>query len=101
MIHSVRDPVPAAVRTENDGLGPTMVIDGAGIPALLDEACRLASPAGRIDLLGFSNAPSNLSQQKVVRKELTIVGSRLNRRLLPRVVEWLADKRLDPQGMIK
>ncbi|TIM04738.1 MAG: alcohol dehydrogenase, partial [Mesorhizobium sp.] len=50
--------------------------------------------------LGFSDAPSNLSQQEVVRKELTIVGSRLNRRLLPRVVEWLADKRLDPQGMI-
>lgn len=100
VIHSVRDPVPTAVRMENDGLGPTLVIDGAGIPALLDEACRLASPAGRIGLLGFSDAPSNLSQQEVVRKELTIVGSRLNRRLLPRVVEWLADKRLDPQGMI-
>ncbi|MBZ9675033.1 Zn-dependent oxidoreductase [Mesorhizobium sp. ES1-1] len=100
VIHSVRDPVPAAVRAENDGLGPTLVIDGAGIPALLDEACRLASLAGRIGLLGFSDAPSNLSQQEVVRKELTIVGSRLNRRLLPHVVEWLADKRLDPQGMI-
>jgi len=100
VIHSARDRVPDAVRAENDGLGPTLVIDGAGIPALLDEACRVASPAGRIGLLGFSNAPSNLSQQEVVRKELTIVGSRLNRRLLPRIVEWLAEKRLDPQGMI-
>ena len=100
VIHSAREKVPAAVRGENDGLGPSLVIDGAGIPALLDEACRVASPAGRIGLLGFSDAPSNLSQQEVVRKELTVVGSRLNRRLLPRVVEWLAEKRLDPQGMI-
>ena len=100
VIHSAREAVAGAVHGENDGLGPTLVIDGAGIPALLDEACRVASPAGRIGLLGFSDAPSNLSQQEVVRKELTIVGSRLNRRLLPRVVEWLADKRLDPQGMI-
>ncbi|TPL85040.1 Zn-dependent oxidoreductase [Mesorhizobium sp. B2-3-12] len=100
VIHSASEPVSAAMRAENDGLGPTLVIDGAGIPALLDEACLVASPAGRIGLLGFSNAPSNLSQQEVVRKELTIVGSRLNRRLLPRVVEWLAEKRLDPQGMV-
>lgn len=100
VIHSAQESVPAAVRGENDGLGPTLVIDGAGIPALLGEACRVASPAGRIGLLGFSDAPSNLSQQEVVRKELTIVGSRLNRRLLPRVVEWLAEKRLDPQGMV-
>lgn len=100
VIDSAREKVPAAVRAENDGLGPTLVIDGAGIPALLDEACRVVSPAGRIGLLGFSDAPSNLSQQEVVRKELTIVGSRLNRRLLPRVVEWLAEKRLDPQDMI-
>jgi len=36
VIHSARDRVPDAVRAENDGLGPTLVIDGAGIPALLD-----------------------------------------------------------------
>jgi L-gulonate 5-dehydrogenase len=28
--------VPEAVRDENDGLGPTVVIDGAGIPSLLE-----------------------------------------------------------------
>jgi L-gulonate 5-dehydrogenase len=92
--------VPDAVRDENDGLGPTVVIDGAGIPALLEEACRVASPAGRIGLLGFSALPCNISQQEIVKKELAIVGSRLNRRFIPQVVEWLSQGRLQPAGMI-
>jgi len=97
------DPDAAAyVRSVSKGneTVPTVVIDGAGVPALLDEACRVASPAGRIGLLGFSSAPSPLSQQEVVRKELTIAGSRLNRRMLPRVVEWLSSGRLKPEDMI-
>ena len=77
-----------------------MVIDGAGIPALLEEACRIASPAGRIGLLGFSSAPCNISQQDIVRKELSLFGSRLNRRLIPEVVSWLESGRLNPAAMI-
>jgi L-gulonate 5-dehydrogenase len=92
--------VADAVHDENDGLGPTVVIDGAGIPGLLEEACRVASPAGRIGLLGFSPAPCNISQQEIVKKELSLVGSRLNRRFIPQVVEWLSEGRLQPAGMI-
>lgn len=93
-------PVPDAVRNETDGFGPTVVIDGAGIPSLLEEACQVVSPAGRIGLLGFSPAPCNISQQQVVAKELTLVGSRLNRRFIPQVVQWLADGKLQPADMI-
>lgn len=95
-----RQSVPDAVRDENGGLGPTVVIDGAGVPALLEEACRLASPAGRVGLLGFSPGPCNISQQEIVKKELTLVGSRLNRKLLPQVVEWLEGGLLRPADMI-
>jgi L-gulonate 5-dehydrogenase len=99
-LNSARISVPDAVREENDGLGPTVVIDGAGVPALLEEACRVASPAGRIGLLGFSPAPCNISQQEIVKKELMLVGSRLNRRLMPQVVEWLESGRLQPADLI-
>lgn len=77
-----------------------MVIDGAGVPALLGEACRVAAPAGRIGLLGFSPEPTPLVQQLVVSKELTLVGSRLNRRLMPQVVGWLEGGALQPAAMI-
>lgn len=99
-IQPQRTPVAEAVRGELDGLGPSVVIDGAGVPALLEEACRVASPAGRIGLLGFSPAPCNVSQQEIVKKELTLVGSRLNRQLLPEVVGWLESGRLRPAAMI-
>ncbi len=92
--------VADAVRDENDGLGPTVVIDGAGIPALLLEACQVASPVGRIGLLGFSAAPCNISQQEIVKKELTLVGSRLNKQFLGPVVGWLAEGKLRPAAMI-
>ncbi len=99
-IHSVRESVAERVAGENDGLGPTLIVDGAGVPALLEEACRIASPAGRIGLLGFSSAPCNVSQQEIVKKELTLVGSRLNRRLLPKVMDWIVSGRLRPAALI-
>ncbi|HWL79443.1 MAG TPA: Zn-dependent oxidoreductase [Roseomonas sp.] len=100
VVNSRSTPVPQAVAGETDGLGPTLVIDAAGVPALLEEACRLASPAGRIGLLGFSPEPCNISQQEIVKKELTLVGSRLNRKLLPQVVQWLESGQLRPEAMI-
>ena len=95
-----RVPVAEVVAPELDGIGPSLVIDGAGDPALLLEACQLAAPAGRIGLLGFSAELSPVIQQEIVRKELTIIGSRLNRRLLGQVVEWLETGRLQPAAMI-
>ncbi|WFR97941.1 Zn-dependent oxidoreductase [Rhizobium tumorigenes] len=100
VINSREKSVPAEVADEMDGLGPSIVIDGAGIPALLDEACRIAGPAGRIGILGFSAAPCNISQQEIVRKELSLVGSRLNRRFIPEVVQWLETGKLKPVDMI-
>lgn len=100
VVNSRTESVADAVRDENDGLGPTVVIDGAGVPSLLEEACRIASPAGRIGLLGFSPAPCPVVQQEIVKKELTLVGSRLNRRFIPQVVQWLAEGRLTPAAMI-
>lgn len=100
VIHSVTESVPDAVAGELDGLGPSLVIDGAGVPSLLEEACRVASPAGRVGLLGFSPDPTPVVQQEIVRKELTIVGSRLNRRLMPEVIQWLESGRLTPGAMI-
>lgn len=100
VLQSGHDDIPEAVAGELDGLGPSVVIDGAGVPVLLGEACRVAAPAGRIGLLGFSPEPTPVVQQEIVRKELAIVGSRLNRRLLPQVIEWLEQGKLQPAAMI-
>lgn len=100
VVNSRSQSVAETVARELDGLGPSIVIDGAGIPSLLEEACRVAAPTGRIGLLGFSPAPCNISQQEIVRKELTLVGSRLNRRFIPEVISWLETGALKPEAMI-
>lgn len=92
--------VRRAVAGETDGLGPTVVIDAAGVPALLEEAVAVVSPAGRIGLLGFSPDLATLIEKDVVAKEVAIHGSRLNRKLLPQVVGWLESGALQPAGMI-
>jgi L-gulonate 5-dehydrogenase len=100
VLRSGIDHIPTAVASETDGLGPTLVIDCAGVPALLREACEVAAPAGRIGIMGFSPAPCEISQQEIVKKELALYGSRLNRRLIPQVVKWLESGQLKPDGMI-
>lgn len=99
-VHSVETPVAQAVARENDGLGPSLVIDAACAPGLFAEATRIASPAARIGLLGFTATPEPVVQQEIVKKELTIVGSRLNRKLLPQAVEWFATGQIDPAALV-
>ncbi|GAB3680241.1 Zn-dependent oxidoreductase [Salinisphaera aquimarina] len=83
-----------------DGEGVPLVADAACVPALLASMVRLASPAARIGLLGFSATASDLVQLEVIRKELTLVGSRLNNRRFPQVLELIASGRLDPAALV-
>jgi L-gulonate 5-dehydrogenase len=67
---------------------------------VLEEALRLAGPAGRIGILDFSPEPSAIPQQEITKKELSLLGSRLNRRLIPRVIEWLASGRIEAAPLV-
>ncbi|MCP1314407.1 MULTISPECIES: Zn-dependent oxidoreductase [unclassified Halomonas] len=82
------------------GEGVPLIADAACVTALLPQMLRLASPAGRIGLLGFSVQPSDLVQLEVIKKELTLVGSRLNNRKFPEVLELMASGRLDPLALV-
>ena len=54
--------VEQAVLALTDGEGVPLIADAACVPALLPPMLRLASPAGRIGLLGFNPTPSDLVQ---------------------------------------
>ncbi|MDL4861125.1 Zn-dependent oxidoreductase [Halomonas elongata] len=92
--------VEAEIQALTDGEGMPLIADAACVPALLPQMLRMASPAGRIGLLGFTPMPSDLSQLEVIKKELTLVGSRLNNRKFPEVIELMASGRLDPLALI-
>ncbi|WP_417507376.1 Zn-dependent oxidoreductase [Marinomonas gallaica] len=99
-INSREQNVEDTVREWTNGEGVPLIADAACIPALLPEILRIACPAGRVGLLGFSSAPSDLSQIEVIKKELTLVGSRLNNRRFPQVLELIASGQLDPLKLI-
>lgn len=84
--------------SQNEGV--PLIADAACVPALLPQMLRLASPAGRIGLLGFSVQPSDLVQLEVIKKELTLVGSRLNNRKFPEVLALMASGKLDPLALV-
>lgn len=100
IINSCHDSVENQVHDMLQGEGIPLIADAACVPALLPEMLRIASPAGRVGLLGFNSMPSDLAQIEVIKKELTIVGSRLNNRRFPQVLEMIASGRLDPLALI-
>lgn len=100
VINTAREPLPEALRRLGVEDGPTLVIDAVCHPAILEEAVRLAAPAGRIGMLGFSTEPSAVTQQETTRKELSLIASRLNCGMFPRVIEWMEAGRLRPERIV-
>ncbi|HDS5480901.1 Zn-dependent oxidoreductase [Serratia liquefaciens] len=82
------------------GLQPTLIVDAACHPAILQEAINLASPAARIGIMGFSGEACTLTQQSITSKELSIFSSRLNSGRFPQVIDWMASGKIDPQRLI-
>ncbi|MDX6042167.1 Zn-dependent oxidoreductase [Scandinavium lactucae] len=85
---------------EEKGIRPTLIVDAACHPSILQEAVNLASPAGRIVLMGFSSDPSQVAQQGITGKELTVYSSRLNANKFPVVIDWLKKGLIDPDKLI-
>lgn len=91
---------PLAEWLEEKGIKPTLIVDAACHPAIMQEAITLASPAARIVLMGFSSDPSTITQQGITGKELSIFSSRLNANKFPVVLEWLEKGLIDPDKLI-
>lgn len=91
---------PLGERLAQEKIAPTLIIDAACHPTILQEAINLASPAARIGILGFSAEPSTITQQSITSKEISIFSSRLNSGRFPTVIEWMEKGLIDPDKLI-
>lgn len=82
------------------GIYPTLIIDAACHPSILPEAIKVASPAARIGIMGFSSEPCIISQQGITSKEISIFSSRLNSNRFPLVIEWMQERKIQPEKLI-
>jgi len=81
--------------------GVNLIFEATGSISLF-ELCvsRLVSQAGRIVVLGFPEEPAKIAPIDIMKRELDIVGSRLNRNKFPEVIRWLEAKEIEPSAII-
>lgn len=69
--------------------GADVVIDAVGTAALVECGIRLTAPGARVVVIGFDCEPAAIPPIVATKKELMIIGSRMNSHRFPMVIEWL------------
>lgn len=92
--------IPLLDQLKEMNIQPNIVIDAACHPSILQEAVLIASPAGRVSIMGFASQPSEVTQQSMTSKEISISSSRLSSKRFPEVIDWLKNKKIDPSKII-
>jgi L-gulonate 5-dehydrogenase len=82
------------------GWAPALVIEATGVPASLENAVRVAAPAGRIVQVGISTGTAALPMTDLPFKELDLLGSRNSLNLIPAGLELLARHRQQVQALV-
>lgn len=83
-----------------NGEGIPVVIDTVCIPSSFEQSVQLACPAGRVVVIGLKNQPSAITMAEITKKELTIVGSRLNCNCFDEVIAGFEDNSLNPEQLM-
>jgi L-gulonate 5-dehydrogenase len=95
-----KENVAVLARDFSEGKGMTVVADSVCSEDSLRLALELASPAGRVVVLGLSNRPSSVVQATLTKKELDVLGSRLNNSRFPRVIKAFEEGALTPKLLV-
>ena len=80
--------------------GIDVVIDAVGITPIFQTAISYAAPRGRIACIGFDARPADIPPVVITKKELSIIGSRMNCHQFPKVMEWLNAGKIQADKMI-
>lgn len=83
--------------TEN---GFDIVIDAVGITPLFQQSLQFAAPRARVMCIGFDARPAEIPPVLITKKELSIIGSRMNCHQFPTVMQWLEDGKINAEYMI-
>lgn len=100
IIHLQNEKLEDRVMDITNGEGANVVIDAVGLPQTFEAGVEIASPAGFVVLLGFNATPSAIAQMHITKKELTIVGSRLQTNQFEQVVPLINEGKLTHNGLI-
>ena len=94
------DDVARAVMDFTQGEGASVVVDCACTPDTFRQALELAGAAGRVVSLGLVARPSAIASMEIVKKGLDVLGSRLNNRRFPEVIDLFERGSIDPTAIL-
>ena len=80
--------------------GLDVVIDAVGVTPLFQASINYAAPRGRIACIGFDAKPAEILPVVVTKKELSIIGSRMNCYQFPTVMDWLNNGKIQAAKMV-
>ncbi|WP_419174340.1 alcohol dehydrogenase catalytic domain-containing protein [Desulfosediminicola sp.] len=80
--------------------GADVTCDAVGHPTIVDMCVELAAPTGCVVLLGMDGQKNNVTELAIFRKELTIVGSRMNSNMFPTVLELIGEGKLPLEAIL-
>lgn len=86
-----------AINEFTNNVGINVVVDAVCSPQTFEQAVEVASPAGRIVVIGLIAQPSDIVQANITKKELTITGSRLSNYKFGDVIKWLDAGQIKPE----
>jgi L-gulonate 5-dehydrogenase len=99
-INAKEENVLEKVREITGGMGSNVTIDAVCIKKSFEDAIELTSTAGRVVELSFNEIPSEIAPVNIIKKELTICGSRLQTKRFPVVIDYLKQGKLPLSGFI-
>jgi L-gulonate 5-dehydrogenase len=88
------------VRDITGGMGANVMVDAVCIKKSFEDAVELTSAAGRVVELSFNEIKSEIAPVGIVKKELTICGSRLQTKRFPVVIDYLKQGKLPLKGFV-
>jgi L-gulonate 5-dehydrogenase len=88
------------VREITGGMGSNVTVDAVCIKKTFEDAVLVTSAAGRVVELSFNEIPSEIAPVNIIKKELTICGSRLQTKRFPVVIDYIKQGKLPLSGFI-
>jgi L-gulonate 5-dehydrogenase len=100
VINSGKEDMIKRVTEITGGTGPNVTIDAVCIKKTFEDAVLVTSTAGRVVELSFNETPSEIAPVNIIKKELTVCGSRLQTKRFPVVIDFIKSGKLPLAGFV-
>lgn len=100
VVNSKVQDISKEVNLFTDGHGADVILDAVGNAKLLELSIKLAAPSARVVVIGFDGNSASIPQVLITKKELEIIGSRMNNYKFPQAIKWLESKQVSLKDMI-